>query len=91
MKLVKSITIVAIVYVGMYVGMWGFLEFNNANDSVVALTLYSEYEFSQAMNQKEVAENLHVVELDENVILKYPVLLELIKQNQSKEIPVNAE
>lgn len=91
MRLVKSIAIVAIVYVGIYVGMWGFLEFNNANDSMVALTMYSEYEFSQVMNQKEIAENLHVIELDEDVIQEYPVLLELIKQNQSKEIPVNSD
>ena len=91
MRLIKSITIVAVVYVGMYLGIWGFLEFNNANDSVVALTMYSEYEFSQTMNQKSIAGNLHVVELDENTVQEYPVLLELIKQNQSKEIPVNSD
>ena len=91
MKLTKSITIVAIVYVGMYVGMWGFLEFSNANDSTVALTMYSDYEFNQVMNQKEIVKNLHVVELDESIIQKYPVLLELIKQNQSKEIPLNSD
>lgn len=91
MKIAKSITIVAVVYVGMYAGMWGFLELNNANDSTVALTMYSDYEFNQTMNQKGIAENLHVVELDDNTIQEYPVLLELIKQNQSKEIPVNSD
>ena len=91
MKLTKSIVIVAVVYVGMYVGMWGFLEFNNANDSTVALTMYSDYEFNKIMNQKGIAENLYVVELDESTIQEYPVLLELIKQNQSKEIPVNSD
>jgi hypothetical protein len=91
MKLIKSLSIIAIVYAGLYVGMWGFLEFNNANNSIVALTMYSEYEFNQAMNQKEISENLHIVSLDEEIIQKYPVLLELIKQNQSKEIPINSD
>ena len=91
MKLIKSISIVAIVYVGLYFGMWGFLEFGNANNSSVALTMYSDYEFNQAINQKEIAEDLHVVNLDEDTVQKYPILLELIKQNQSKEIPVNSD
>lgn len=91
MRLAKSIAIVAVVYAGMYVGMWGFLEFSNANDYTVALTMYSDYEFNQVMNQKSIAENLYVVELDENMIQEYPVLLELIKQNQSREIPVNSD
>lgn len=91
MKLAKSLAIVAVLYVGVYVGMWGFLEFNNANNSVVALTLYSAYEFDEVINEMGSEENLHIVKLDEDTIYEYPVLLELAQQNLSRDIPVTAD
>lgn len=90
MNTVKTISVVAIAYVAIFLGMWGFLEFKNMNDSTVALTLYSDYEFEQNLLQKEISENLYIVQLDENTINEYPVLIELIKENQSKEKPINA-
>ena len=91
MKLIKSLSIVAIAYGVLYFGMWGFLEIENANNSVVALTMYSSHEFNQEISKKEISENLHVVLLDDQTIQKYPVLLELIEQNLAKDVPVNPD
>ena len=91
MKLTKSISVVAVAYAVLFFGMWGFLELKNENNSRVALTLYSDYEFEQALLQKEIADNLHIVQLDDDTIKRYPVLYELIKQNQAKEKPINAK
>lgn len=90
MKLVKSFSIVAVAYAALYLGMWGFLETNNASNSVVALTMYSDYEFNLA-NEKNTTGNLHVVQLDKKTIQKYPILLELIEENQKKDMPSNRD
>ncbi len=85
MKLSESILIVIMAYSSIYLGIWGFYEFENANNSVVGLNMYSDYEF----NQKNL-EDLYIVQFNEDSIQDYPVLLELITQNQSKEPPVNS-
>ena len=91
MKLTKSLSIVATAYVALYLGVWGILEINNSNDSIVALTMYSDYEFNQITNQKEIADKLHIIQLDEKTIQQYPVLLELVEENQKKDIPSNPD
>ena len=91
MNTIKTISIVIVAYVVIFLGMWGFLEFKNTNNSMVALTLYSDYEFQQNLLQKEISDNLYIVNLDEDTIQKYPILLELIKENQAKEKSMNID
>ncbi len=91
MKLTKSLSIVAMAYVALYLGVWGILEISNSNDSIVALTMYSDYEFNQITNQKDIADKLHIIQLDEKTIQQYPVLLELVEENQKKDNPSNPD
>ena len=60
-------------YVALYLGVWIVLEISNSNDSIVALTMYSDYEFDQITNQKEIGDKLHIIQLDEKTIQQYPV------------------
>jgi len=72
-KLTKSLSLVAMAYVALYLGVWIVLEISNSNDSIVALTMYSDYEFDQITNQKETGDKLHIIQLDEKNIQQYPV------------------
>ena len=85
MELAKSISIVIMAYTSIYLGMWGYYEVENLNNSVVGLNMYSDNKFNQ-----ENLEDLYIVQFTENDIQDYPVLLELITQNQSREPNVNS-